>query len=222
MTLKDAVDKLKAQNIDLIKINELDIANALNIDLDKAKEIATSLKVRNRSDAFDFFESGIKKARSKNDIGALNDFNKAVQLDPDNSLFISERGNVKYFLKDFDGACKDWLMAKQKGNLGEREKEVDELIEKFCKNKSSNIQDKKKQKEGCYIATALYGSYESEEVIVLRRFRDNVLKRNFFGKIFIEIYYFISPYFVKLTKNISPLNYLLRLILDRFVKQLKS
>ena len=50
---------------------------------------------------------------------------------------------------------------------------------------------------GCYIATAVYGSYNCPEVWVLRRFRDNVLNSNFIGRAFIRIYYILSPALVK-------------------------
>src|SRR5690606_36632134 len=36
---------------------------------------------------------------------------------------------------------------------------------------------KDKLKEGCYIATACYGSYEHPDVLILRRFRDKVLSQ---------------------------------------------
>ena len=47
--------------------------------------------------------------------------------------------------------------------------------------------------EGCYIATCVYGSYDCSEVLVLRRFRDTVLKRSLPGRAFIRVYYAISP-----------------------------
>lgn len=50
---------------------------------------------------------------------------------------------------------------------------------------------------GCYIATMVYGSYEADEVWVLRRFRDNVLQHSRFGRWFINWYYSWSPGFVK-------------------------
>lgn len=50
---------------------------------------------------------------------------------------------------------------------------------------------------GCYIATMVYGSYEADEVWVLRRFRDNVLQHSRFGRWFINWYYGWSPGFVK-------------------------
>lgn len=50
---------------------------------------------------------------------------------------------------------------------------------------------------GCYIATAVYGSYDCPQVWTLRRFRDYKLKKTPFGRSFIKAYYFISPKLVK-------------------------
>lgn len=68
-------------------------------------------------------------------------------------------------------------------------------------NKTSNIQlqsnQHSKHKSGCYIATAVYGSYDCPEVWTLRRYRDNVLDNSWYGKLFIRAYYAISPTLVK-------------------------
>lgn len=50
---------------------------------------------------------------------------------------------------------------------------------------------------GCYIATAVYGSYDCPEVWVLRRYRDYSLKNSVVGRLFIRIYYAVSPTLVK-------------------------
>lgn len=52
-------------------------------------------------------------------------------------------------------------------------------------------------KSGCYIATAIYGSYDCPEVWTLRRYRDNKLATSFWGMAFIKVYYFFSPMLVK-------------------------
>ncbi len=70
-------------------------------------------------------------------------------------------------------------------------------IESKPKSNPQNIQ-KSKSAGGCYIATAVYGSYDCPEVWVLRRYRDYVLKSTWYGKIFIKIYYTVSPILVKL------------------------
>ena len=48
------------------------------------------------------------------------------------------------------------------------------------------------------MATAVYGSYDCPEVWTLRRFRDNVLAKTWYGRLFIHLYYAISPTVVKL------------------------
>ena len=50
---------------------------------------------------------------------------------------------------------------------------------------------------GCYIATAVYGSYDCPEVWTLRRFRDAFLARSMAGRAFIRTYYATSPTLVK-------------------------
>jgi len=52
-----------------------------------------------------------------------------------------------------------------------------------------------KSKEGCFIATACYGDYGSEEVLILRQFRDEKLLKTFLGKAFVQFYYSVSPFF---------------------------
>ena len=60
-----------------------------------------------------------------------------------------------------------------------------------------------KPKEGCYIATMLYGDYDHLRVLVLRNFRDNFLNKRNWGKKFIAYYYAHSPHWVKNLKNID-------------------
>ena len=50
---------------------------------------------------------------------------------------------------------------------------------------------------GCYVATAVYGSYDCPQVWTLRRYRDNTLAETWYGRAFIRTYYAISPTLVK-------------------------
>lgn len=74
--------------------------------------------------------------------------------------------------------------------------------------------------KGCYVATAVYGSYDCPEVWTLRRYRDNILSKTFWGRTFIHIYYSISPLLVKWFGNKNWFNILFRPLLNRFVMKL--
>lgn len=75
---------------------------------------------------------------------------------------------------------------------------------------------------GCYIATMSYGSYDAPEVSILRRFRDEVLKKTFLGRVFIANYYAFSPLLVKFVKKTGFAEKFIRRRLDRFVNRLKQ
>lgn len=75
---------------------------------------------------------------------------------------------------------------------------------------------------GCYIATCVYGSYDCPEVWTLRRFRDNILAANIFGRIFIKTYYAISPTLVKWFGNTIWFKKLWKNRLDKMVSALKD
>ena len=75
---------------------------------------------------------------------------------------------------------------------------------------------------GCYIATMAYGSYDAPEVKILRRFRDEKLKKSFAGRVFIANYYAFSPLLVKIFKPMGGINRIIRKRLDRFVIRLKA
>ena len=70
---------------------------------------------------------------------------------------------------------------------------------------------------GCYIASAVYGSYDAPEVMVLRRFRDESLLTNWWGRIFVRVYYALSPSIAEKLKDEKKMNTIVRKQLDKFV-----
>jgi len=78
-------------------------------------------------------------------------------------------------------------------------------------------------KSGCFIATAVYESYEAPEVIILRRFRDDILNLSKVGQLFVKFYYFFSPPIAKFLSNKSKLKVIVReKILTPFVKHIEN
>ena len=86
-------------------------------------------------------------------------------------------------------------------------------------NISSNYQ---KHEGGCYIATAVYGSYDCPQVWTLRRFRDNTLAKTWYGRVFIRTYYAISPTLVKWFGKTNWFKGIWKPKLDRLVHHLNS
>ena len=76
-------------------------------------------------------------------------------------------------------------------------KTVNMYAEKIKKYKPDFVLLEEDKSSGCYVATAVYGSYDCPEVWTLRRFRDNTLASTWYGRAFIRTYYAISPTLVK-------------------------
>jgi len=75
---------------------------------------------------------------------------------------------------------------------------------------------------GCYVATAVYGSYDCPEVWTLRRYRDFTLAETWYGRAFIRTYYTISPIFVKYFGKTTWFRNLWKPALDQMVKNLNK
>ena len=77
---------------------------------------------------------------------------------------------------------------------------VDKIVVEYTDGTHEMFSEKDigfEQYGGCYIATAIYGSYDCTQVMVLRNYRDKELCKTLFGRVFISCYYKISPTFVK-------------------------
>lgn len=78
-----------------------------------------------------------------------------------------------------------------------------------------------KKTEGCFIATACYGDYDATEVLVLRRYRDNVLQQTKTGRLLVSLYYYISPSLARLIQRKASLKQIiLQYILQPIVRRL--
>lgn len=75
---------------------------------------------------------------------------------------------------------------------------------------------------GCYVATCVYGSYDCPEVWTLRRFRDYYLAETWYGRLFIKLYYVISPLVVCLFGRYSFFRNFWRRYLDKIVYRLRE
>jgi Zn finger protein HypA/HybF involved in hydrogenase expression len=67
----------------------------------------------------------------------------------------------------------------------------------------------------CFIATATYGSSIAPEVMVFRKYRDDVLLNSKLGRVFVTCYYTLSPPIASIISN----NHLLKILTRRILLQ---
>lgn len=87
---------------------------------------------------------------------------------------------------------------------------------------NTGVIENNSQKSGCYIATAVYGSSTCHEVTILRNYRDEYLSKRFLGRLFIKIYYSISPFIARYLNTSSKVSIYIRRILDNKINKLKK
>jgi hypothetical protein len=103
---------------------------------------------------------------------------------------------------------------------------LDDLLEQSEYQNTSNAggqyTSQPPKKSGCYLATAVYGSYDCPEVWTLRRFRDQRLATVWYGRLFICVYYALSPSAVKAFGGNKWFNLFVKSWLDKLVVRLQS
>ena len=58
--------------------------------------------------AIEYFNQGVEKYRAENYLGAIDDYTKALKIDPQDSDAYYNRGLAKYDLEDYQGAIDDY------------------------------------------------------------------------------------------------------------------
>ena len=106
---------------------------------------------------------------------------------------------------------------------GEENKQIIlSYVKKVQKYEPTYVEPHINMMHGCYIATAVYGSYDCPQVWTLRRYRDDILAKRGYGRLWIHIYYAISPTFVKFFGETHWFKYLWRMKLDHLVLKLQD
>lgn len=137
---------------------------------------------------------------------------------------------VKIFGDDYgDIAASCWTLGVRQHNIlisNFSNKEINAKIIKEYNDKITRYNPSYQAPEtntgGCYIATAVYGSYDCPQVWTLRRFRDNTLAETWYGRVFVYLYYAISPTLVKWFGNTEWIKKMWKNKLDRMVVRLNA
>jgi len=74
-----------------------------------------TLAIKYNPSASNHFARGLGYYYLKNYKKAVEDMDKGIELNPNIGQYYYDRGDAKELLKDMDGACRDWKMAKAKG-----------------------------------------------------------------------------------------------------------
>ncbi|MDX1810784.1 MAG: CFI-box-CTERM domain-containing protein [Gammaproteobacteria bacterium] len=102
--------------------------------------------------------------------------------------------------------------------FGDQEVTVGDVEESLISNKISQQPEAlsaypQLPNEGCFIATAAFGYYSADEVMVLRHFRDKHLLTNAPGTTFVKWYYTYGPIFADLIRQSEALKAMVRIAL---------
>ncbi len=127
-----------------------------------------------------------------------------------------------------DIATQNWVKKEHANYLsqyakffGNAQSLIDDL-ENNVRKTDSSYSAPKAESSGCYIATAVYGSYDCPQVWTLRRYRDHTLAETWYGRAFIQTYYAISPTLVKWFGETQWFMNMWKPTLDTMVRQLNE
>ena len=117
--------------------------------------------------------------------------------------------------------------------VGLKPKEVNQILVNENERMQAIIDDKRKainappssSNDGCFIATATMGDYDHPVVLDLRIYRDRTLKKAWFGRFMIKVYYRLGPYLANIIADSDrlrslSLKYLIKPIHRMVIKKL--
>lgn len=216
-TMKNVLENLK-KAIPFIASDDEEKNNIKFIINYRDKDIMTLLMVASMN--YDY-EAVKYLVESGADIHAES--NKATALwiicrkKPDESNVEAARKIAKLLLDN--GAKADIINT---GGVSLYNKNTDSEIVEMLLAKYPDLEKGKAAGGGCYVATAVYGSYNCPEVWTLRRYRDYTLGSTWHGRAFIKTYYAISPTLVKWFGETEWFKKMWRGTLDRMVTNLQE
>lgn len=124
---------------------------------------------------------------------------------------------------DPGSAVERFVLEEDAENRYSNNREIDHMGARVSEGlTSASKEEPEKKAEGCYIATAVYGSYDCPQVWTLRRFRDFRLRRSAAGRAFVSLYYAASPALARRLGGGSAVAVLVRSALDRLSGMLQK
>lgn len=120
---------------------------------------------------------------------------------------INEEKTEEEYKKKYDSFNAEYL-----NFVRELEKEAER------KHAEKYLKDKELSEKQCYVATMVYGDVDHCKVQLLRSYRDNYLRKNIFGSLFIKFYYATAPLLIKYFNNkhfIAFSKYIIELLIKR-------
>jgi very-short-patch-repair endonuclease len=103
-----------------------------------------------------------------------------------------------------------------------RPRETADKIFQMLKYKNEHPKQGIIANEGCFIATAAFGTPMAQEIKTLRRFRDLKMKPNLIGRYFITFYYKASPPLAEVIARSKNMKAFVRLNLKQIIRFLES
>jgi len=115
------------------------------------------------------------------------------------TLTASGAQRMERFVRGVVTAAREWVPSTDGAHRGDvviqiqRKSPVTGLPLRESLAPSESSASAPKPSGGCYVATAVYGSYDAPQVWVLRRWRDNSLLKSSVGRVIVRGYYAVSP-----------------------------
>ncbi|MCP4970060.1 MAG: tetratricopeptide repeat protein [Arcobacter sp.] len=116
-------------------------------------------------------------------------------IDGIDKIFQHSLDNVEYFKNHKESGSRFEEMLIRRNHLIQKAKEKDLNFIPNSQPQSNST--------GCFIATAVLGDYKHPYILTFHKYRNEVLKKELFGRFFINFYYNISPPIAKLISKSS-------------------